>query len=158
MRSTTKRNIFLLIIFLIIASALTTALLFNYRQTSPIPRDISARVNFPLYYPSEFPSGFRLDTDSFSETNNVVTYTVSYESNKKLIFNIEALPKKFDFDGFNSKGKKIRSSLGDAYVGSLGNKTVVSITSDKSWLLVGVPSPIDKPNLETMLQSLKESQ
>ena len=136
--------------------AYMTILLLHSRPTIPVPRAISSQVDFPLYYPTKFPSGFSLDTNSFSQSNKVVTYTVSYEGNKKLIFNIEVRPTNFDFEGFQSNATKISSSIGDAYVGSLGKNTVISITTEKSWIFIGVPSPIDTPALEVILQHLKQ--
>lgn len=154
-----RRTIITFIIFfiLILGAALAIGAVLHYRQIGPIPRQISSQVDFPLYYPTEFPSGFSLDKNSFSETNTIVTYTVTYDGNKKLVFNTQARPTNFDFDSFQSKGKKLESSLGDAYVGALGKSTVVSIATDKSWLLIGVPSPIDTPSLAAILQHLKEA-
>lgn len=129
----------------------------NYRRTSPIPHDITSQVDFPLYYPTELPAGFSLDKNSFTKTNKVVTYVVTYEDDKKLIFNIQARPTNFDFDGFQSKGKKLKSSLGDAYIGSLGQNTVVSIATSETWVFIGVPSPIDTSALEVILQHLEEA-
>ena len=138
-------------------SILAVGIFLHNRENGPIPRVILSQVNFPLYYPTELPAGFSLDKNSFSETSGVVTYVINYDNGKKLIFNTQALPKDFDFDSFQGNGKKIGSSLGDAYVGSLGNNTVVSVATDKSWLFIGVPSPINTPAMEVILQHLKQA-
>lgn len=144
----------------ILLSSIVVATLFigissHISLSNPIPNDISSQVDFPLYYPTELPSGFSLDKSSFRVSKKIVTYIINYDNDKTLIVNVQDKPANFDFESFQSKGKKLDSSLGDAYVGALGNQTVASIVTTKSWLLIGIPSPIDTASLVVILQHLR---
>jgi hypothetical protein len=145
---------------IVTASAIVLALLAAaiwyvvIRETNPFPPTIRP-AGYTLFYPQTLPAGFYVDKASFEQTSTVTTYTVIYDSSKKLIFSIQAKPAGFDFDGLHQDAKKLKSSIGQAYAGAIDGRTVVSIPTDDSWLLVGVPSDIKTSTLETVLSNLQ---
>jgi hypothetical protein len=124
------------------------------RTTNPFPTTIRP-VSYTLFYPQTLPAGFYVDQHSFEQTSTVTTYTVIYSGNKKLIFSIQPRPSSFDFDGFHENSKELKSSIGQAYAGAVDGKTVVSILSGNSWLLIGIPSEIKTSVLELVLSDIQ---
>ena len=124
-----------------------------YRQ--PIPETISRAATFPVYYPAALPPGFAIEPGSVDHSQGVVTYTIRYDGNKQLAFTVQALPTDFDPDSLQTNARQLNSSLGPAYVGAIGGKTVVSIVTSEAWLLIGVPSDIETSQLVAVLSDLQ---
>lgn len=146
------------VIFCVVLSVAGAIIVNMQRQPpSPIPRQIIASAGTPLYYPADLPPGFAIDTSSIEYTQRVLTYTVTYDGGKKLAFSVQPKPSDFDFSSFYAEGRRIESSLGPAYVGAVGGNTVVSITSDKTWILIGVPDQIETPQLEAVVANFTQA-
>lgn len=162
MRHRFNRNKRIVIAILVIAIMSVAAAVVIPRKAAPIPSEIVRRVTFPLYYPAALPKGYELARDSFSSTSQVVTYYVRYEGTKKLIFSLQPKPADFDFEGFYLKqlfgAKEILTPIGKATIGTMGETTIASVVSDRTWILIQAPDGIQTAELEAIAKSLTEAQ
>lgn len=134
-----------------------------HRASTPIPVPLSIRqeVNFTVYYPvqSKLPTGYTLDTNSFTGDNNVVVYVVRY-GNQKLTFSVEQKPSNSDIQAFYAQHMPLHSTVsspaGTAAIGSINNQTVVSLpTKTNAWLLITCPLNVNSQQLDQVIRSLK---
>src|SRR5438309_398284 len=51
-------------------------LLMSSSQHSPFSKDIISSVNFPLYYPTSFPTGYQIDPNSITSNSQAVLYQI----------------------------------------------------------------------------------
>lgn len=124
------------------------------RHPNPFPPTIHA-AKYSLFYPRVLPPGFYIDKNSFEQTSAVTTYTIVYGGDKKLIFTMQPKPSNFNFEDFHKEGKRLNSPIGQAYAGAVNERTVVSIPTDNSWLLISVPSEIKTSDLQKVLSGLE---
>lgn len=127
----------------------------RFRSSSPIPKSISNSVNFPLYYPSKLPAGFKLDKNSFSHTSSVVLYSLVFDGNKHLAFSIQTRPSSLDFAQLlHNVNKEFNTDAGQADIVNLGGRTTGSLLTPKSWVIINTVDPIDTLTLEQIIRSL----
>lgn len=157
-----KAKKLLLVIIIIILAAVGGYYLYKQLSTpSPIPKSITSSVSFPIYYPSELPKGYKLNTESFNTNGRVVTYYFSNNAGQNISISQQAVPANFDFDNFNKKrilgSKEILTPVGKATIGQSSERNVASVITDKTWILVSAPSDTTAAQLETIVKSLKEA-
>lgn len=133
---------------------------------SPIPKNISQSVSFPIYYPDQkkLPQGYTLSLKSFtSPQKGVILYSVKYKG-KKLVFSLQKKPSDNDIQSFYLNyiplRNKMQTQLGQAEIGAYrsgGNlQTVVSLPTNKgTWLIITAPYDINQNQLKQILDSLK---
>jgi hypothetical protein len=107
-----------------------------------------------------------LDLSSFSSPQQgTILYSVKYDTNKKIIFSIQAKPSDSEIQNFYTNYIPLRNhlkiSLGNVEIGAYGTsdnlKTVASLpTNDGSWLIATAPPDINQNQLEQVLNSLKK--
>lgn len=136
--------------------------------TSPVPKAISQAVSFPIYYPdsSKLPPGYRLSTASFTKpVNNGVSYSVVYDSGKKLVFSIQKKPSDNELESFKSNYIPLRidyeTPIGTAEIGAYNNhgdiQTLVSLpTKLDAWIIVTAPYDTNQDKLKQVLKSLRQ--
>lgn len=148
------------------ASILLTVLLvaslayrYLHKAPSPIPTSVTESATYPLYYPSSPPKGYRIDEGSFRASNQVVIYAVSKENGPSMAVSIQPKPNNFDFNDFHIKkltgSKEILTQSGKAVIGVYNDRTVGSLVTDKSWVLVTAPSSISAKDVETVMKGLR---
>lgn len=124
-----------------------------------IPAEIRQKVAFPLYYPSELPEGFRVDDKSFSATKDVATYAFD-GPDTRLAISVQPKPPGFSFDDFHSKqitgGEPLDTPVGKAIIGTLGDRLVSSIVTDRAWILINAPAKTETSVLERLSQRMQE--
>jgi hypothetical protein len=129
-------------------------------HTDPLPVKIKQEANFPLYYPTKVPTGFRFDEAAYDTETQVVSYDYSTIDGSKIFFTLQPKPANFDFNKFNNKqisgGTQIATKFGMATVGVLQKQTVSSIVTDKTWILVGSGEKVNIQQLEQISQDLAE--
>lgn len=130
-----------------------------HRQADPLPRSVVAGASFPLYYPAKLPAGFKVQPESASQRQNVVTYYAQNRAGKRIFFSIQPVPKDAKIDDFyklilNDK-VDILSDYGKAAVGTAGGKQIGSLIADKSWVLVTASPDLAKKDLIQAVQNLK---
>ena len=88
---------YLLTGLIILSAVVTIAVIIFTRQPSgtlpyPISKLTAEQLGFDIYYPNQklLPGGYTLNKGSFETTNQVLLYSVSYGSGKKIIFSDQA--------------------------------------------------------------------
>jgi hypothetical protein len=125
-------------------------------------KDMSS-VQFPLYYPTQLPSGFRTDTKSVSHPEQgVVVFYLIGPNNSKLYISEEVRDSTFNLGGFYNSFeglKEIGVSDGAIAVGHLygGTTEVASRANNKTWVLANTTAHIPLSQLQTMLKSLTQA-
>jgi hypothetical protein len=142
--------------------------MYTHRTISPVPKNVSKKVSFIVYYPDpkKLPAGYILDTASFSNPQKeAVLYSVKYDNNKKIVFSVQPKPSEDELQNFFSNYIPLRNqldvSIGHAEIGAynLKNdlKTMVSLTTKTStWLIITAPSDINPDMLNQVLASLRQ--
>jgi hypothetical protein len=155
-------------IFLIATSGLLViliaglAVLSTSGSDNPIPNKFTSNLGFTAYYPSpsNLPSGYHLDKDSFnSPAKDVLVYTVS-SSNTHLTVSLQNKPSSYDLAQFVKQhlalNTTLATSVGVATIGSLNDETVASLPTNKTtWIIVSSQNNVSKSVLDTLLKSFK---
>lgn len=132
-------------------------------DVNPFTAKIMASVQFPLYYPTQIPSGYHIDSGTVNEPQSgVVVFDMVGPKGQKLYMSEEARPTTFDLGGFYKKFeglKEIPVSDGAVAVGKLGGGTteIVSRANNKTWILSNTSASIPLDQLVSMMKSLTNS-
>ena len=130
---------------------------------NPFTTKTQASVQFPLYYPTQLPSGYRIDPKSVSEPQqDVVLFNLIGPRGEKIYLSEEARPQTFNLGGFYDKFQDLKEtpvSDGSVAVGRLngGQTEVASRANNKTWVLSNTNANIPLDQLTTMLKSLSLS-
>jgi hypothetical protein len=152
------------LLLLIIIGAAAGTYLYRDRITSPVPKNISQSVSFPIYYPDpkKLPAGYTLDLRSFNApVKNGVTYWVTYGKGNKIVFSIQQKPSSEELQTFNGNYLPLKISyqtpVGLAEIGAYNLKTLVSLpTNSSTWVIITAPPNIDQGQLEQILSIMKK--
>lgn len=137
--------------------------LFLHRNSAPIPQAIRTSFDFPLFYPSKLPEGWRIDDKSFSKGVEVLTYTAITDTNQKVVISIQPQPKAFDFDNFYKetlgKSSQFTATLGQGATGEgEGGYKIGSLTTGDSWILISTTSKdVSAKDLRETITGMKEA-
>jgi hypothetical protein len=163
LRGRTKTIILAVFAVLVIAGAVTGGLIYKSAHDSPVPKSIAKQVDFPIYYPAQkqLPKGYTLSKTSFkSPQSGVVVYAVTYGNGKRLVFSVQKKPSDDELASFVKTyipiHREALTLVGKATIGSLNNRTVVSIPTDSgTWILVtGPPEAYGTDALSKTLKAL----
>lgn len=167
-RTEKRRTLIKRVLLVFICGLLAIALLIGWHgrdnRSSLVPKDIQKAVDFTVYYPSNLPSGYALDTQSFRLAEpGVVLFAVTYSNGKSIVFSEQQQPSTGEMDKFVSSYLPLNSAvqlpLGQAKIGAYGSapdiRTVASLPiRNGPWLIVTAPSEVSHENLVTVLRSL----
>jgi hypothetical protein len=131
---------------------------------SVVPKPIANSVSFPVYYPDpkRLPNGYILDTDSFSSpVKDGVSYTVNYDTNKKVVFSVQVKPSDSELQTFNSSYIPLRidykTKLGQAEIGAYHSQTLVSVpVNNGPWIIITAPEDINPAALKQIIQAIRK--
>jgi hypothetical protein len=138
------------IVFALLAIILVGVILINHtdKPSGPIPSKIVKELQFPLYYPNQLPSGYKVDPSSFIvKDNNVLVFSIDVPSGKSIAVSEEALP---DVDATElgppdapagapiANNMHITTSVGKAIIGIWGTNYVSSLVTNKTWVILNV--------------------
>jgi hypothetical protein len=152
--------------FWIVATGLIVALgagllIYKTSSTSPVPKSIAKQVSFPVYYPDpkHLPTGYKLDATSFTiPDKDVVLYAVKY-SRGQLAFSVQAKPSEAELKQFTSQRiplhTNLKTDVGEAAIGAIGNQSVVSLPTENAWIIVTGPYATDQSKLANVLKALR---
>jgi hypothetical protein len=158
---------YLLTGLIILSAVVTIAVLIFTRQPSgtlpyPISKLTAEQLGFDIYYPNQklLPGGYTLNKGSFETTNQVLLYSVSYGSGKKIIFSDQAKPSNTQIQAFYTRNLPLNTTLqvniGLATIGAVNLQTVVSIpTNTNAWLIATAPGNIKQRNLDQVIKSIE---
>jgi hypothetical protein len=132
-------------------------------NANPFTAKQMASVQFPLYYPTNPPIGYHIDTKSVTEPQQgVIVFSLVGPKGEKLYVSEEARSETFDLGGFYNKFHDLKEtpvSDGSIAVGRVnGDQTeVASRANNKTWILSNTSANIPLEQLTTMLKSLTVS-
>lgn len=127
---------------------------------NPFSTGVIAAMKFPLYYPTNLPTGYRIDAKSVTQpSDGVVVFDMVGPKGEKIYMSEEARPISFDLGGFYKKFQDLQEvpvSDGSIAVGRVnsGQTEVVSRANNKTWILSNTTASIPSDQLVTMLKSL----
>ena len=114
-------------------------------NTSPVPVKFSKGLAFPIYYPKPLPENFSVDQTSFTQRDNTLIFSIKGSSGRNIAVSEAARPSNLDLSGSNNPmGIKIPNNqtfstpLGDAKLEVWGDKTVVSLPTPSTWIILNV--------------------
>ncbi len=126
----------------------------------PIPKGVVDSASFPLYYPSKLPEGYILNTNSFDNTGQIITFSVRYLNKANILFAEQAIPRNIDLNDLQNKQmmnvKAIDTKFGRAYFGILNNNTAISLVTDKSWVFISSGLKITDDDASTIVNNLDQ--
>jgi hypothetical protein len=126
------------------------SVLSSYRQ----------KVDFPLYYPVNLPGEFSVDESSVSSGDGVILYQVTHSSGEKINISLQQKPADFDYENFYRETLKSPQSyllpIGKVTFGKINRGGLVSIETEKTWILINTVSPIEYDQLKPLIARLKQ--
>ena len=153
----TRKGLVTIIIFALIGAGLAYYLVF-LRQVDPIPSSIKSKTSFIIMYPKSLPKGYALDEKSFNSNGEVLTYSIRSPYGS-IPVSVQHKPTTFDFKSFYEKGMsgslQFSTAIGSAAAGTAEGRTIGSLTTGNSWLLLTSPSDsLPLAQAQTILQSM----
>jgi hypothetical protein len=127
---------------------------------NPFTPHVSSSMQFPLYYPTQLPTGYRIDTKSVNvPQQGVVVFNMIGPKSEKVYMSEEARPSTFDLGGFYQKFqdlKEIGVTDGAIAVGRVdgGQTEIASRANNKTWILSNTTAKIPFDQLTNMMKSL----
>ena len=118
----------------------------HYRNDSGlIPGKYTHGLAFPLYYPTNLPSGYTIDRTSFKRQGNVLIFNIIAPLGPTIAVSEEAIPKNLNLtQNQNPSGialpdqHNFSTAIGNAQVSLWGDKFVSSVVTQKTWLILNV--------------------
>jgi hypothetical protein len=153
-----------LVAFLAVVATATSGWLLITRpwvyNPNPFTPAVAASVQFPLYYPTKLPTGYRVDAKSVTQPQaGVVVFEMKGPKGAILYASEEARPVSYDLGGFYKTFaglKELPVSDGAIASGKLNNgrTEIVSRANNKTWILCNTTAPIPMDQLTNMLSSI----
>ncbi len=131
---------------------------------SPLNSKAVSSLEFPTYYPSRVPIGFRIDKKSISVQHKaILDFDFTTTKSGKIYISEEAKPSAFNFSAYYKKfaGLELTNTTnGTLATGKIdaGHVEVGSIVNDHTWILASTNSSISISQIKTMLESLVVNQ
>ena len=160
-----SKKVFLPLLLVVVLAAAAAAWMFLGQDgSSPVPKNIQKQVSFPIYYPDpkKLPSGYHLDTSSFTNNKSAVLYAIKYAGGQqKVVISVQPKPSGDIVTNFNSQTLALHTTyqtpIGTATIGAIGTNSIVSLpTKDNDWIILTAPSNINQSHLRQVLSLLKK--
>lgn len=126
-----------------------------------IPLSLRQKISFQPHLPQVLPGNYQVDPQSFIVDQGALVYQIRDATGEVITFAEQSKPKAVDFftTFYESQLKNPKilnrtpysSTTGQAHD---GKSTVLSIVTDKTWLLITVPFPIDQGSLTNMARNI----
>lgn len=156
----TLRQVMILVGCVVVTAILVLASIWYTRAaTVGIPRNLTERFDFPLYFPDNPPTEFKFTQDSFSSTpdNSVLTYAFTY-NDKPIAVSVQRLINEISASGFKAT-EEFTSPIGKAYITDIQSfRTTAAVTTDKSFILINAPGQIPRDTMKHFINSLRLAQ
>lgn len=145
--SQVQRRTLNVIVIVIIAAIIVGGWLYrNTNNTSgPIPKKFASGLSYPLYYPTNLPTGYRVDRSSFARRGNVLIFSVIGPNGENIAVSEEPRPANLDLgqtapaSGISLPDERaFTTSAGSAYISLWGAKLVSSLVTNSTWVLLNV--------------------
>lgn len=116
-------------------------------------------LEFPLYYPTKLPAKYSIDSTSITYDKGVALYQIHYGDNGTIAVANQAKPADVLFDDFYNRLLKNKADVfnahGKAVIGTADSKTIGSLVTDKTWVLLTASGSIDKLEMTQLVASLE---
>jgi hypothetical protein len=133
------------------------AWIYFHRSTSPLPKQVTGGVNFPVYYPSYLPEGYTFDKSSTHLENQIIFFGLSNKK-EKISISEQAAPKNPPDFGLilkrNVSFKKLSLTGGQAIYGVSQNIPAAIILTNTTLINISGSSNIPLDNIAKITQSL----
>jgi len=109
---------------------------------SPIPMAYTSGLDFPLFYPTKLPAGYRVDKTSFQRKDGVLIFNIVAPNGKDLAVSEEASPSNAPVRNTSNSPSNIAGerafdvAAGHAHIGLWGDKYVADILADQTWIII----------------------
>ncbi len=119
------------------------------KPPSPFNSDITQKMDIPLYYPTKLPSNYKIELGSINQPEaDVVAYTISNDSGKKINISLQKQPEGFDLSPLYESltdVSDLETKFGKVKVGSSSQGyRIANILTGKSWVIITT----EKDNLQ----------
>lgn len=153
---------FLTLVIAVAAGGLAAWRLFIWQPAiiNPFSAKVMASVQFPLYYPTQLPAGYRISSKSVTEPQSgVVVFDAVGPNNTKIYISEESRPSSFDFGGYYKAFTdlhQLSGSYGSIATGRInsGKVAVGSLTNNKVWILSNTTAQIPPSQIARMLSTM----
>ena len=153
---------------LIVAALLTVVIatlaivrLFPASAPNSFPASFSRTVSFPLFSPEWLPTGLSIDRQSFDATAEVLTFTISDNKGKRLVFTEQPKPPQANLDTFYqqqlSGSTSFDTTAGKVTIGQFEGSTLAGIATDQTWILMRAVASINQSEFEHIVRSMSRA-
>lgn len=132
----------IIVICIAVAGTITMPMIW---ASPPIPREASKGLGFPLYHPSNLPEGFSVDQSSFTQRDKVLIFSIRTPDGQNIAVAEQARPNDLDLgERPNPSGaptpddEPFGTGLGRAHIMLWGEKTVISLPTEKTWIILNI--------------------
>jgi len=122
-----------IIVAVIVIMAAGAWLLLIKKGSDPVPKNISQAVNFPVYYPSPVPQGYRLEKNAFSVQDDIVFYHLVDGDSTIVISEQTSPPNPLDLKSTPGFGE-VPSTAGEAAAGLVNGSPVAIVVTEKTMI------------------------
>lgn len=128
---------------------------------SPFSSEVRASLSFPVYYPTEMPGTFKLDTDTITQPDsNVVVYRLTNDEGIAVTISQQAANNQIDIRKLypeDQEPKQVELPLGTAHIGTVEGSLLAHLVGQKTWIIVTTsPSTLSSDELEIILRSMRQ--
>lgn len=128
---------------------------------NPVPYSARRDITYPLYYPKQLPTGYTINRESFHQTDGVVIFSIDAPSGKNIAVSQQRLPIDLDVSarknpaGFSAPDERtFGTPLGEAHQSLWGNKSVISLPTQDTWIILNVTG-IEPKEAEAVSRSFR---
>lgn len=157
-----RRNIIIVcsVSILLLAGSIGGWLLFGRTDAPPLPKQVIAQANFPLYFPSTLPTGYTLRANSVGGDDTTVYYTLTDGTDKGAItVTLQSTPTSFDPSQIIGKNPipTTITPVGTLYNLSTGGSSKYMLTTGKTLIFITSSTMIDGKIINTITNSFSEA-
>ena len=149
---------------IIVGAALVGIAAVTLVRSQPIPRAFQEQATYPLYYPDGLPKGAEIDRESFRhppDAPEVLLYQLRWSNGINIVISEQARPEGANFQEFEqtklSAQRAVITPYGKGIVGRGEGKTIGSLITEKTWVLVTAPAAFTYDDMDRILSGLKET-
>jgi hypothetical protein len=128
----------------------------NSQNPSQFPsalRTAAKNSDFPVYYPTDLPTGFMLSEDSIGSNGGIVYYNFSYGNDDKLVITQQAKP---TLTEEVIKTYEFNTSLGKAYIANLNGNTAGFVIANNTLVILNTSDKIETNDLQQIMVGLQK--
>lgn len=130
--------------------------------STAVPAEVKNKITFPIYLPKKLPGHYKVKPDSFGvQENSVLVFQAADDTGANIIFTEQQKPNDFNFTGFYNEQFKDAAELDNVPFSSTWGKSqtlsdtkLLSIVTDKTWILASTTAPLDEAGLQRIAASM----